>query len=282
MRTSFRQLGRRALPALPLISLLLTALALGGCDTAAERAEAHYQRGMALLAAGDVDRAQMEFRNVFRLTASISRPGSPTPGSCATRATPGARSASTCWWSTRTRAASRGSARLTDLALQHAGLRHRRRARRASAPSTSRPGRPQVRALKATVDSRHPDDPRRGTRLARGVVAENPGSVAAHMVLIADRMEPTRPRRRSPATDAALATIPGDEGLHLVRLAALEQLATTRHRRRAEPDGRSSSPTTPACARRWCNGSCAPATPPAPRRCCAPRRRATPPIRSRR
>ena len=48
-------------------SLLPPSLALAGCDTAEERAEAHYQRGMALLAAGDADRALVEFRNVFKL-----------------------------------------------------------------------------------------------------------------------------------------------------------------------------------------------------------------------
>ena len=63
MRASFRQLGRLAAAA----AAPARALALAGCDTAEERAEAHYQRGMALLAAGDADRAMVEFRNVFRL-----------------------------------------------------------------------------------------------------------------------------------------------------------------------------------------------------------------------
>ncbi|MFD3190082.1 tetratricopeptide repeat protein [Sedimentitalea sp. HM32M-2] len=37
------------------------------CDTAEERAETHYQTGLALLQEGDVDRALVEFRNVFQL-----------------------------------------------------------------------------------------------------------------------------------------------------------------------------------------------------------------------
>jgi len=40
---------------------------LSFCDTAEERAEAHFQSGRALLEEGDVDRALVEFRNVFRL-----------------------------------------------------------------------------------------------------------------------------------------------------------------------------------------------------------------------
>lgn len=48
--------------------LLLAALLLpAACDTPAERAEAHYQRALALLQAGDAPRAMLEFRNVFRL-----------------------------------------------------------------------------------------------------------------------------------------------------------------------------------------------------------------------
>jgi Tfp pilus assembly protein PilF len=50
----------------PLVALLL-ALALAACDTAAERAERHYQRALELIAAGDPDRASIELRNVFRL-----------------------------------------------------------------------------------------------------------------------------------------------------------------------------------------------------------------------
>lgn len=44
--------------------------ALAGCDTAEERAEEHFKSGMALLEAGDTDRALVEFRNVFKLNGS--------------------------------------------------------------------------------------------------------------------------------------------------------------------------------------------------------------------
>lgn len=42
-------------------------LTLAGCDTAEERAQKHYEKGLALLDAGDMDRAMVEFRNVFKL-----------------------------------------------------------------------------------------------------------------------------------------------------------------------------------------------------------------------
>lgn len=40
------------------------------CDTSEERAEAHYQSGLALLEEGDVERALIEFRNVFELNGT--------------------------------------------------------------------------------------------------------------------------------------------------------------------------------------------------------------------
>jgi len=46
---------------------LACALALAACDSSEERAEAHFQKGQSYLTAGDVDRALVEFRNVFKL-----------------------------------------------------------------------------------------------------------------------------------------------------------------------------------------------------------------------
>ena len=53
----------RLLPAL----MIVASLGLSACDNAQQRAEKHYQSGMALLEKGDVDRALVEFRNVFQL-----------------------------------------------------------------------------------------------------------------------------------------------------------------------------------------------------------------------
>ena len=48
-----------------LLSIVAT-LSLAGCQSSEEKAEGYYQSGMTLLAAGDVDRALVEFRNVFK------------------------------------------------------------------------------------------------------------------------------------------------------------------------------------------------------------------------
>ncbi len=43
---------------------------ISSCDTAEERADRHYQSGLELLEQGDVDRALVEFRNVFQLNGT--------------------------------------------------------------------------------------------------------------------------------------------------------------------------------------------------------------------
>ena len=83
------------------------------------------------------------------------------------------------------------------------------------------PENPEVRGLKATLDYR--DGAREAAlAMAEAVLAERPGNVAAHMVLIADRMQAGDHRAALARADTALARVPEDEGLHLARLAALE------------------------------------------------------------
>ena len=53
--------GLRTVAAMALIGLL------AACDNAEDRAEGHYQSALELLEAGDIDRAVVEFRNVFKL-----------------------------------------------------------------------------------------------------------------------------------------------------------------------------------------------------------------------
>ncbi|MBF9032123.1 tetratricopeptide repeat protein [Rhodobacterales bacterium HKCCE3408] len=53
-----------------LIAACLALALVAGCQSSEERAESHYQSALALLAEGDLERASIEFRNVFRLNGA--------------------------------------------------------------------------------------------------------------------------------------------------------------------------------------------------------------------
>ena len=217
MRAPFRQLGRLALPL-----LLLLSLATAACDSPRERAEAHYQRGMALLAQGDADRALIEFRNVFRLN------GSHVPARLAYARVQRQRG--------EIQDAMGQYLRVTDqdagnVEAQEAVIEIAMQAQdfataeeHAQEAIAVAPRDPTIRALKATVDYRHPDTRATAVASARTVLAEAPDNLPAQMVLIADRLNAGAPKEALALTDAALARTPNDQGLHLVRLAALEAL----------------------------------------------------------
>ena len=54
--------------------LLATCLVLTGCDSAEEKAQDHYERGLELLAEGDNARARLEFRNALRQVDTMIEP----------------------------------------------------------------------------------------------------------------------------------------------------------------------------------------------------------------
>ena len=209
----------------PLLAVLaLSAFALSGCDTAEERAEAHYQRALALLADGDADRAKVEFRNVFRLdgahvaarlayAAELDREG-------------------------ETREAYGQYLRVVDqdpknleayralIALALKGQDFATAAESVATASALAPQDPEIRAWKATVDYRA-GNTAAAVAMARSVAEENPRIVAAQMVLIADRLAAGQAAEALAMTDAALARVPDDASLHLVRLRTLEELGDT-------------------------------------------------------
>lgn len=57
-----------------LLGLIFGLIALSACDTAEERAEGHYQRGLALLEAGEETKAMLEFRNALQLNEDAIGP----------------------------------------------------------------------------------------------------------------------------------------------------------------------------------------------------------------
>ena len=176
-------------------------LALAACDTAEERAEAHYQRAMALLAEGEVDAgdrrvpqrlpprrrahaaARLDYARLLRERGELGR-----------------RSASTCAWSSRTGATSRATSELAELALEVRDFATAEtHADRAYELDPADPGDPRLQGHRRLP---HGGDREAAVEMAEGVLAEAPGNVPAHMVLIADRMAaPATPPARSPLVD---------------------------------------------------------------------------------
>ncbi|WP_424934656.1 tetratricopeptide repeat protein [Amaricoccus macauensis] len=209
----------RPLPLLP--ALMATTLALAGCDTAEERAEKHYQRGLALVEQGETARALLEFRNVFRLDNAHA------PALNQYAALLEAQD--------DTQGAAKHYLRVLEIE-PHDFTAHQRLARiliglqdygeaeiHVSEALRLEPGDPLARALRATLDFRAGTNRAAALAEARAVTQEAPEVVAAHMILIADRLNAEDIAGALDRVDAALDAVPGDEGLHLARLSILEE-----------------------------------------------------------
>lgn len=204
----------------PLLGLVLAA-SLAGCDTAEERAQAHYERAKALLAEGQTEQAIVEFRNVFKLDGAnkAARLDYATlmaeRGETAEAIGQFLRLAEQDWGNVAIHK------RIAELALT---------ARDAATAATHAdrafeldPKDPEIRALKASTDYQAGRS-EAAVAMAEGVIAEMPGNLTARMVLVAARLDADDAAGALSEADAGLALAPGDEGLHLVRLAVLERL----------------------------------------------------------
>lgn len=213
-------LFRARSPILPLC--IAASLTLAACDTAEERAEKHYTRGVALLEAGDPDRALVEFRNVFQLNNSH------VPALVQFAALLEAQG--------EIQDAAKNYLRIVELdpqnfeAHQHlAQILIRFQDFTDAAVHVGKalelaPQDPLTRALQATLDFRNDQDRPAALAEAQAVVEEAPEIVAAHMVLVADRLNAEDNPGALARVDAALEAVPSDEGLHLARLAILEEM----------------------------------------------------------
>lgn len=208
----------RLLP--PLLGLLL-ALALAGCDTAEERAQAHYERAKVLLAEGQTEQAIIEFRNVFKLDGNNAAARLDYANLMAGRGETAEaigqflRLAEQDWGNVTLHK------RLAELALTAQDFTTA--ATHADRAYELDPKDPEIRAIKASTDYQA-GRAEAAVTMAQGVVDEMPGNLTARMVLVAGRLDADDAAGALAETDAGLALAPGDEGLHLVRLAVLERL----------------------------------------------------------
>ena len=212
---------------------LATAGLLSFCDTAEERAEAHYQSGLELLQEGDVNRALVEFRNVFQLDGQHRE--ARLRYAEAVREQGNLREA----YGHYRRLVEQypdshpGQRALAELALRFndwdAARRH------GAAAAALAPADPVVQAVNATIAYRDalsgqkdPDARRNAVTKAQALVEDNPDLMIARQVVIDDLIRDQNWTAALSAIDAALAQAPDDRQLYTIRLGVLNQLGETR------------------------------------------------------
>ncbi|MBK43744.1 MAG: hypothetical protein CMN20_00475 [Roseovarius sp.] len=243
----------------PAFLALVTAGLLSFCDTAEERAEGHFRSGLELLEQGDVDRALVEFRNVFKLNGTHRE--ARLRYAEAERARGNIREA----YGQYLRLVEQypdslpGQRALAELSLEiddWEAARHHAAAAAALAPED-----PLVQAVNATIAYRDAltgsgDAAARQAAVikAQALVAEDPDLMIARRVVIDDLIRNQDWTAALAAIDAALARAPDNRQLYTIRLGVLNQLGETAEIRAQleEMIGRfPEDPNVPATLVRW-------------------------------
>ena len=210
----------------PLAVLLLAAvLALSACSSAKERAARHYQAGVALLQKGDVARAMLEFRAVFRSDAThhdarlayadlLRRQGNLPEAYAQYRLLVDQYPQDLA-----------GLRALAELSLARGDLPGARaQADGALAVAPDDPGARAVQVALAYRDALNAVDPKAAAAAAAqaaAILATDPGALPARRVVIDDRLRAQDWDGALAAADAGLALTPADRDLAQARLAVL-------------------------------------------------------------
>ncbi|MBE0454238.1 tetratricopeptide repeat protein [Roseovarius autotrophicus] len=216
----------------PTFLALVTAGLLSFCDTAEERAEGHFQSGRALLEQGDVDRALVEFRNVFKLNGMHHE--ARLLYAEAERGRGNIREA----YGQYLRLVEQypdnlpGQRALAELSLEVSDWDAARR--HGAVAAGLAPEDRLVQAVNLTLAYRdaimgNDAAARHETVIrAQALVSEDPGLMIARRVLIDDLIRNQDWTGALAAIDAALAEASGDRELYTLRLGVLNQLGETR------------------------------------------------------
>ncbi len=216
----------------PTFLALATAGFLSFCDTAEERAEGHYQSGLELLEQGDVDRALVEFRNVFKLNGTHREARLRYAELEAERGNIREAYGQYLRLVEQYPDSLPGQRALAELSLEandwEAARRH------ASAAAELAPEDPLVQAVNATVayrdalsGSEDAQARRAAVTKAQALMEDNPDLMIARRVVIDDLIRDQDWTAALSAIDAALARDPEDRELYTIRLGVLNQLGET-------------------------------------------------------
>lgn len=200
--------------------VLATALAVSGCDSAEERADAFYQKGQELVEAGELDKAILEFRNALQLNQDAIGPRLAYGKALLEQGI--------------LQDAVGNLMKVVELDAEHVEARvllariflQARQPQQAmtqiDAVIKTAPDDPDLREVRATTlyaMGRRKE----AVKVAQALVKERPASLGAAMVLISERVEAQEYDVALDQTDVALTRNPEDLGLHLTRLSILEK-----------------------------------------------------------
>ena len=206
------------------VFLALAAFGLAACDSGEERAQEHYDSGMALLQEGEPDKAQLEFRNAVKLD----------PAHVAARYELGLYLKS----KNDIRGALGHFRSAAELDPNHVGARIElaeimlvanqldEAERFVLAAFALDPENPRVLGIKASVDYKR-GNREEAVKVAREVIEKIPENITTRLVLVADRVDAGDNEGALKLLDEGLVYKESDLSLNVVRLGVLEQLERT-------------------------------------------------------
>lgn len=194
---------------------------LAACDTAEERAEAHFQRGIELVEQGEPSKAQLEFRNALKLDQTHLQ--ARYEFAKILRADQNIRGSLQQYLAVVELDGNFLPARLELGEIFLLANRPEDAARHIEAALKIAPENIRARAMQATVDFKNGDVDRALER-AGAVLAEDPENVTARLVNVAYMMDRGELREALIEVDKGLALMPEDLSLNVVKLGIAEQL----------------------------------------------------------
>ena len=206
-------------------------LALSACDSSETKAEKHFQTALALIDAGDVDRAIVEFRNVFELN------GRHKEARLAYAKLQRDRGNLEEAYGQYLRLIEQypdnleGRLALVEMALETGNQAEVER--HGAAAAELAPTDPRVQAVSATLayqkalEGRDTAAQSTARKTAEALVAAEPGLILARRIVIRDLLSTNDWPAALAQTDAGLATNPDARDLYTLRLGLLQQLGDT-------------------------------------------------------
>lgn len=193
-------------------------LALAACDNAEERAAAHYAKGVELVAAGEVEKAIIEFRNALKLDQNAVAPR--LEFARLLHAQGQLEQAAGHYQRLTELDPNNLEARISLARILLIGNQTTEAQHHIDAALSRDPNDIEARALKATSYFRQ-GNTEEAMDIARRVTIDRPGHPVASMVVANVHMAAERYSEALFALDPAIAQAPEDLGLHLGKLRAL-------------------------------------------------------------